>query len=45
MAYSIFSQKKGTPITIKTNYSISSKILNQDREIQVYLPNRYASAY
>ena len=40
----LFAQKKGAPITIGTNYTINSKILNQDREIQIYLPNSYGSS-
>ena len=41
VAFSIFAQTKGTPISIGDNYTISSKILNQEREIQVYLPTKY----
>lgn len=40
----LFAQKKGAPITIGTNYTINSKILNQDREIQIYLPDSYGSS-
>lgn len=36
-----YSQTKGSKITIGTNYRIKSSILNQDREIQVYLPESY----
>lgn len=39
-----FAQTKGTPINIGTNYTINSKILNQDREIQIYLPEDYDSS-
>lgn len=35
------AQVKGAQISIGTNFTISSKILNQDREIQIYLPNSY----
>ncbi|MBL4663454.1 MAG: esterase [Flavobacteriaceae bacterium] len=44
ITFTISSQTKGNPITIGDNYTISSKILNQDREIQIYLPNSYASS-
>ena len=40
----ISSQTKGTPISIGDNYTISSKILNQDREIQIYLPDSYTTS-
>lgn len=40
----IVSQVKGTEISIGTNFTISSKVLNQDRDIQIYLPNSYASS-
>ncbi len=36
-----FAQTKGAPITIGTNYTIKSAILNQDRTIQIYLPEDY----
>ncbi len=35
------SQVKDSEINIGTNYTISSKFLNQEREIQIYLPNTY----
>ena len=38
------SQIKNNPITIGTEYTISSKILKQDREIQIYLPDSYTSS-
>ncbi len=38
------SQTKGTPISIGTNYTIHSKILNQEREIQIYIPDSYDSS-
>ena len=41
ITFTIFSQTKGAPISIGDNYTISSKILNQDREIQIYLPDSY----
>ncbi len=44
ITFTISSQTKGTPITIGDNYTISSKILNQDREIQIYLPDSYISS-
>lgn len=40
----IISQTKGTQISIGTNYTISSNILNQDRDIQIYLPDSYATS-
>lgn len=40
----VSSQTKGTPISIGTNYTIASKILNQDRETQIYLPDSYHSS-
>ncbi len=43
-AISIFSQVEGTKVTIGTNYTITSKILNQDRDIQVYLPDSYSTS-
>ncbi|WP_420553560.1 alpha/beta hydrolase-fold protein [Tenacibaculum aiptasiae] len=39
-----YSQKKGNEITIGTNYIIESTILNENREIQVYLPDSYDSS-
>lgn len=36
-----FAQVKGAPISIGTNYTINSKILEKDREIQIYLPDSY----
>ncbi|MBL4642235.1 MAG: esterase, partial [Flavobacteriaceae bacterium] len=36
-----FAQIKGSPINIGTNYTINSKILEKDREIQIYLPDSY----
>ena len=36
-----FAQVKGSPISIGTNYTINSKILEKDREIQIYLPDSY----
>ena len=44
LTFTISSQTKGTPISIGYNYTISSKILNQDREIQIYLPYSYTSS-
>jgi len=44
ITFSISSQTKGAPITIGNNYTINSKILNQDREIQIYLPDSYTSS-
>jgi len=41
---SIFSQVEGTKVTIGTNYTITSNILNQDRNIQVYLPDSYSTS-
>ncbi len=38
------AQTKGAPISIGDNYTINSKVLNQDREIQIYLPDSYASS-
>jgi len=37
----VSSQTKGAPITIGDNYTINSKVLKQDKEIQVYLPESY----
>ncbi|MCF2875117.1 MULTISPECIES: alpha/beta hydrolase-fold protein [unclassified Tenacibaculum] len=39
-----YSQKKGDKITIGTDYIIESTILNENREIQVYLPDSYNSS-
>lgn len=38
------SQVKGTDISIGTNYTIFSKALNQERGIQIYLPDSYESS-
>jgi predicted alpha/beta superfamily hydrolase len=38
------AQSKGAPISIGDNYTISSKVLNKDRVIQVYLPDSYDSS-
>ncbi|MCK0179996.1 alpha/beta hydrolase-fold protein [Flavobacteriaceae bacterium S0862] len=38
------AQVKGAQISIGTNYTISSKILEQDRDIQIYLPKSYSSS-
>lgn len=35
------SQTKGNDVTIGTNYFIKSQILNQERRIQIYLPDSY----
>jgi len=40
----VSAQTKGTSINIGTNYTINSNILNQDRGIQVYLPDSYTSS-
>jgi len=40
----LLAQTIGTPITIGINYKIKSKILEQDREIQIYLPDSYTSS-
>jgi len=40
----INAQTKGTPISIGDNYTINSKILKQNTEIQVYLPDSYTSS-
>ncbi len=37
----VSAQTKGAPISIGDNYTINSKILKQDREIQIYLPDSY----
>jgi predicted alpha/beta superfamily hydrolase len=37
----LLSQNKGSEINIGTNYTINSKILDRDREIQIYLPDSY----
>ncbi len=44
IATSCFAQVKGAPITIGTNYTINSKILDQDREVQIYLPDSYTTS-
>ena len=36
-----YAQTKGEPINIGSNYTINSKILDQERDIQIYLPNSY----
>ena len=40
----INAQTKGAPVTIGDNYVINSKVLNQDRKIQIYLPDSYATS-
>jgi predicted alpha/beta superfamily hydrolase len=40
----VSAQIKGAPISFGDNYTISSKILNTDREIQIYLPDSYVSS-
>jgi len=44
ITFTISSQTKGTPISLGDNYTISSKILNQERELQIYLPDSYTSS-
>ena len=44
ITFTISSQTKGTPISIGDNYTINSKILDQDREIQIYLPDSYTTS-
>jgi len=44
VTFTITSQTKGTPISIGDIYTISSKVLKQDREIQIYLPDSYTSS-
>ena len=39
-----FSQIPESKVTIGINYTIKSTILNQDREIQVYLPDSYTTS-
>ncbi|RSC93185.1 alpha/beta hydrolase-fold protein [Tenacibaculum singaporense] len=39
-----FSQTSESKVTIGTNYTLKSTILNQDREIQVYLPDSYTTS-
>ncbi len=39
--FSVSAQEKGSPISIGTHYTINSEILNQERGIQVYLPDAY----
>jgi len=40
----INAQTKRAPISIGDNFTISSKVLDQGREIQIYLPNSYATS-
>jgi len=40
----LLAQSKGSEISIGTKFSINSKILDQDREIQIYLPDSYTSS-
>jgi len=40
----INSQTKGAPISIGDNYTISSKVLKKDKEIQIYLPKSYTTS-
>ena len=40
----IHAQTKGAPISIGDNYTISSKVLNQESSIQIYLPVSYATS-
>ena len=40
----LFAQTLSSPVTIGTNYTITSKILEQDRVIQIYLPDSYTSS-
>jgi len=42
--FSCFSQEKTTVNTVGINHIITSKILNEDRQIQVYLPQGYSSS-
>ncbi|TDQ25735.1 alpha/beta hydrolase-fold protein [Tenacibaculum caenipelagi] len=39
-----FSQTQEDKVSIGTNYTIKSTILNQDREVQVYLPDSYTTS-
>jgi len=39
-----FAQIKGAPVSIGTNYTINSKILEKNRDIQIYLPDSYSSS-
>lgn len=39
-----YSQTEESKVTIGTNYTIKSTILDQDREIQVYLPDSYSTS-
>jgi predicted alpha/beta superfamily hydrolase len=43
-AFCSYSQTEGAKVTIGTNYTITSTVLNQDREIQVYLPDSYSTS-
>jgi len=40
----IHAQTKGAPISIGTNYTISSKVLKQEKQIQIYLPKSYSTS-
>lgn len=42
--YAASAQTKEASITIGDNYTIHSKVLNQDRKIQIYLPDGYATS-
>ncbi|WP_034058789.1 alpha/beta hydrolase-fold protein [Lacinutrix jangbogonensis] len=44
ITFAISSQTQGDPITIGTNYTINSTILDQDREVQIYLPDSYGTS-
>lgn len=39
-----FSQIQESKVSVGTNYTIKSTILNQDRDIQVYLPDSYTTS-
>lgn len=39
-----YSQTKGTEVSIGTKYSINSSVLNQEREVYIYLPDSYDSS-
>ncbi|PTM01777.1 MAG: hypothetical protein DA407_15665, partial [Bacteroidetes bacterium] len=41
LSANFFSQLKDSEITIGTNHTIQSSILNQDRTIQIYVPEDY----
>jgi len=44
MSFGVQAQSEGTPNVVGTNHLLSSKILNEERQVQIYLPPNYGES-